>query len=149
MENGTWSRLTSHMNTIALCIKLNSQTIQLSSIEWICIKSENQELSSSIIFHPHLVVINFSVSGDDDSLLNASFGDPSLHRLQKRCDTRWDSSEEELITVWCKHPDTRCWVSFAACARLCVNPIRPSRISSIGDCTVLFGLTAFGQSATN
>lgn len=38
---------------------------------------------------------------------------------------------------------------FAACARLCVNPIRPSRISSIWDCTVPFGLTAFGQSATD
>lgn len=66
--------------------------------------------SSSIIYIPHLIVINFSVSSDDYSLLNASLWDPSFHRLQHRNDTNKNSSEK--ITCIASSILNKNWIQF-------------------------------------
>lgn len=42
-------------------------------------------------------MINFGVSSDDDSLLNASLGDPSFYRLQHTYDTSWKTGLEKNL----------------------------------------------------
>lgn len=47
----------------------------------------NIKKASFSIYIPHLIVINFSVSSDNDSLLDAGLRDPSFDCLQQGFDT--------------------------------------------------------------